>query len=84
LGWLVTILVSIYALSGRQFLANEKLMAETWTDLDAQVETLEDKTFPTPALPITEKSTLYVTPLCELGRRNRIVCSLLRRRNATS
>ena len=65
-----TLLVSIYALSGRLILANEKQTADAWTKLDALVEAQEDKTFPPPK-PLAENADfrdadLHVMPLCDL------------------
>jgi hypothetical protein len=62
-----TLFVSIYALSGRLILANEKETAEAWAKLDALVEAQEDKTFPPPAFPISDKVDFRVSPLCELA-----------------
>jgi hypothetical protein len=63
-----TLLVSIYALSGRLILTNEGQMRDAWAKLDALVEAQEDKAFQTPTLPISEKSDFHVSPLCELVR----------------
>jgi hypothetical protein len=63
-----TLFVSIYALSGRLILANEKQTAETWGKLDVLVEAQEDKIFPPPTFPITDQSNFQVRPLCELGQ----------------
>jgi hypothetical protein len=64
-----TLFVSIYALSGRLILTNERQTAETWAKLDAMVEAQEDKAFPAPAFPITDKAEFRVSPLCELVRK---------------
>jgi hypothetical protein len=64
-----TVLVSIYALSGRLILTNEKQMTDAWKDLDALVEAQEDKTFPAPQLPLaslTNNADYHVIPLCDL------------------
>jgi hypothetical protein len=64
-----TLFVSIYALSGRLILTNEKQMAETWAKLDALVEAQEDKTFPPPTFPIADKTDFHVSPLCDLVKK---------------
>jgi hypothetical protein len=66
---LFTLFVSIYALSGRLILINEKEMVGTWAKLDALVEAQEDKTFPPPNFPIAEPADFHVMPLCELVKR---------------
>ena len=65
-----TLLVSIYALSGRLILANGKQMAEAWTKLDTLVEAQEDKTFQPPKLPLADNADFGVSPLCDLVRRD--------------
>jgi hypothetical protein len=67
-----TVLVSIYALSGRLILNNEKQTADAWTKLDSLVEAQEDKTFPAPQLPlaIASDADFHVSPLCELVQKN--------------
>ena len=65
---LLTVMISIYALSGRLILENTKDTEEAWSRLDAQVEVLEDKIFPVAALPIAAAPDLAVSGLCELTR----------------
>ena len=67
---LVTLVVSIYALSGRLILTNEKQTADAWANVDALVEAQEDKTF-SPAklpleLPVERDASFRVSPLCDL------------------
>jgi hypothetical protein len=64
-----TLFVSIYALSGRLILTNEKQMVEAWAKLDALVEAQEDKTFPPPTFPIADKTDFHVSPLCDLVKK---------------
>jgi hypothetical protein len=71
--WLVvifTVLISIYAMSGRLILTNQKQVRDAWKKLDAAVEAEEIKTFPSPQLPITtdaaDAANFHVIPLCEL------------------
>ena len=40
---IITVIVSIYALSGRLILGNAQSMEEEWAKLDAQVEAQEDR-----------------------------------------
>jgi hypothetical protein len=67
-----TLLVSIYALSGRLILTNEGQMRDAWAKLDALVEAQEDKAFRTPTLPISGKSDFAVSPLCELVKKEMV------------
>ena len=62
----VTLCISIYALSGRLILDNEKQTAEAWANLDAQVEAQEDKTFAALKLPVADKPEFPVTSFCDL------------------
>jgi hypothetical protein len=68
---LFTLTVSIYALSGRLILTNEKQTSEAWASLDAQVEAQEDKTFQAPKLPLEQNVEFHVRPLCDLVRSNK-------------
>jgi hypothetical protein len=65
---LFTLTVSIYALSGRLILTNERQTSDAWASLDAQVEAQEDKTFSAPTLPIGQNVEFHVRPLCDLVR----------------
>lgn len=61
----VTVMISIYALSGRLILDSQRDTAETWAKLDAQIEAQEDKIFPAAMLPFGEKTQLIVVGLCD-------------------
>ena len=61
----LTVGVSIYALSGRLILANEKETEETWSKMDAQIEAQEEKIFPSASLPVKEAAHLDVVALCD-------------------
>ncbi len=63
---LVTVCISIYALSGRLILDNEKQTADAWDKLDAVVEDQEDRTFPALKVPVADKPGFPVTPFCDL------------------
>jgi hypothetical protein len=66
----VTVLVSIYALSGRLILNNEQVMRDAWSKMDAQLEAEEGKVFEPVHVPITADARQHfdVTGLCDLTR----------------
>lgn len=61
----LTVGVSIYALSGRLILANEKETEDVWSKMDAQIEAQEEKIFPPATLPVNEAAHLDVVALCD-------------------
>lgn len=67
---LVTVLVSVYALSGRLILNNEQMMRDTWSKVDALLEAEEGKVFEPVHVPITgdARQRFDVTGLCGLTR----------------
>lgn len=65
-----TVLISVYALSGRLVLNNEQMMQDAWSKIDAQIEAEESKIFEPVHMPITADARQHfdVTGLCELTR----------------
>ncbi|MCW3473466.1 hypothetical protein [Limobrevibacterium gyesilva] len=62
---LLTVMVSIYALSGRLILGNEHDMADKWAKLDAQLELQEDKLFSAPTQVASVDAHRMVIGLCD-------------------
>ncbi|HXT79716.1 MAG TPA: hypothetical protein VN702_09135 [Acetobacteraceae bacterium] len=62
---ILTVVVSIYALSGRLILAREKDAMEAFAKIDAAVQSQEDKIFPSAQLPMKDATTLPVQALCD-------------------
>ncbi len=65
----MTVIVSIYALSGRLILGREKAAHDAFTAIDAQVQSQEDKIFPSATLPINDSPRMTVVSLCSLTQR---------------
>ncbi|HEY4041930.1 MAG TPA: hypothetical protein VGM32_08805 [Rhodopila sp.] len=68
----VTVIVSIYALSGRLILGREKEARDAFTAIDAQVQSQEDKIFPSAKLPIDETPRMNVVSLCSFTQRRAV------------
>lgn len=62
----LTVCVSIYALSGRLILANEQDMENAWSNIDTQVEAQEDKIFKAATLPLAPGDRASVSSLCDM------------------
>ena len=69
----VTVIVSIYALSGRLILGREKDARDAFSAIDAQVQSLEDKIFPSAKLPIDQPPSMNVVSLCHFTQRKPVV-----------
>ena len=69
----VTVIVSIYALSGRLILGREKDARDAFSAIDAQVQSLEDKIFPSAKLPIDQPPSMNVVSLCHFTQRKPMV-----------
>jgi hypothetical protein len=65
---LLTVTVSIYALTGRLILANEHDMADRWAGLDSQLETEEDKLLAALAATGSAGAQPEIAGLCEYVR----------------
>ncbi|MBV9251747.1 MAG: hypothetical protein JO227_21210 [Acetobacteraceae bacterium] len=61
----LTVVLSIYALSGRLILGSQKDAKDAWTKVDEQVQLQEDKIFPAAQLPVTAQTRLGVQALCD-------------------
>ena len=68
-----TVMVSIYALSGRLILGREKDARDAFTAIDAQVQSQEDKIFASAKLPIDEPPQMNVVALCSFTKRKPVV-----------
>jgi hypothetical protein len=63
----VTLMASIYALSGRLILTSETALRDQWAKLDASIETEEVRIFPSPVMPVAEPTVQFPAHhLCEL------------------
>jgi hypothetical protein len=69
----MTVIVSIYALSGRLILGREKAAQDAFTAIDAQVQSQEDKIFPSAKLPIDDRPRLAVVSLCSFTQRKPVM-----------
>ncbi len=65
---ILTVAVSIYALSGRLILNNAEGMEEAWSKLDAQLEAQEDRLLSSPTLPIDSRDRLVAMGLCDSAK----------------
>jgi hypothetical protein len=65
-----TVLISVYALTGRLIMSNLRETQDNWQKLDAAMELYEDKIFPPAKLPVNDKDDieLAVIHLCEFVR----------------
>lgn len=65
----VTVIVSIYALSGRLILGREKDAQSAFSAIDAQIQSQEDKIFPSAKFPIDDAPRMNVVALCSFTQR---------------
>jgi hypothetical protein len=65
----VTVIVSIYALSGRLILGREKDASDAFAAIDAQIQSQEDKIFPSAKFPIDDAPHMNVISLCSFTQR---------------
>jgi hypothetical protein len=63
----VTVLISIYALSGQLILSNERERVDAWSKVDAQLKDVEDKFYPPVTVPISDQTPMIVVRLCTSG-----------------
>jgi hypothetical protein len=62
---ILTMAISIYALSGRLILDNAQDMEAAWSKLDAQLEAQEDRLLSSPVLPAGDRDRFATTGLCD-------------------
>ncbi|MBN9560232.1 MAG: hypothetical protein J0H14_05815 [Alphaproteobacteria bacterium] len=64
----VTVMISIYALTGRLILVNEQATRQAWLELDKQLEAQEERVFDVAAAPGAPKAQPTVIELCDYVR----------------
>jgi hypothetical protein len=64
----LTMAISIYALSGRLVLDNAQDMEAAWSKLDAQIEAQEDRLLSSPILPAGDRDRVVAVGLCDYVR----------------
>lgn len=69
----MTVILSIYALSGRLILGREKNAQDAFAAIDAQVQAQEDKMFPSVKLPIDGHPAMRVVSLCSFTQQKPVV-----------
>ncbi|HEY8288912.1 MAG TPA: hypothetical protein VIG49_06560 [Acetobacteraceae bacterium] len=62
---ILTVVVSIYALSGRLILGREKDTMDAFAKVDAEVQSQEDKIFPSAQLPVSAQTQWSAQALCD-------------------